>query len=38
MEPLLFDFLCENLVEFGEVRLIGEVTSSMTISLVWLEL
>ena len=38
MELLLFDFLCVNLVVFGEVRLLGGVTSSMTISLVWVEL
>ena len=38
MVALLLDFLCEDLEVFGEVRLLGGVTSSIAISLVWLEL
>lgn len=38
MELLLLVFLCDDLVEFGEARLLGGVMSSITISLEWLEL
>ena len=38
MELSLLDFLWEDLVECGEVLLLGGVMSSITISLEWLEL